>query len=96
MIDRFQELEPVAERIEEVETIESLERLIRNRFEAGGPASGSQFRQAADHERRVSLTRGTEFRFDTQVQSHGPVAEPDAATMREIRRLCLFGESQDV
>jgi len=88
--DRLQELESIAEGIEDVHAIESRERFVGDRRKPGVPAPRCEFGEAADEDCRVRFASRMEVAVDAEMQAKVPAAKPDAAARRQIRRFRLL------
>jgi hypothetical protein len=91
----LQQLNPVPERIEHIEAVETVERFVRHRGEAYRRATSGKFCQATHEKGWVRLARGTKIRVDTKVNPKGSAAKPDSATSRQVIRLRLLNETED-
>jgi len=84
--DRLQELESIAEGIEDVDPIESREWFVGHRRKSGVPAPRSEFCEPAHEDCRMRLASRVEVAVHTEVKAQVAAAKPDAATRRKIRR----------
>src|SRR5207344_2179969 len=83
----FHQLQPVAERIADVTTVEALQRHVVRDAVPGGLDPSSEGLQVLYQEGRVRLPRRRERLLDTEMYLQVALPEPDAAARRQLRRL---------
>jgi hypothetical protein len=88
----FEQLEAVAERIEDVEPVESDERLVRDGRKACGFASRRQVIKAAHEDRWMRFAGRAKVCVNAEVQLQRSTSEPHPATSGQIRRLLLLDQ----
>jgi hypothetical protein len=95
---RLHQLDPVAERIADVEAVEAIQRLVRDRLGTSGAQPDGQGRQVAHDEGRVRLAGRAEVALDAEMHAHAavPVVEPDAAAAGEVGRLEDLAQTERV
>ena len=92
----FKKFYTVSERIEHIDTVESLEGLVRHRREPSGLAARRQFRQPAHQNGRVCLASWPEVRVYPEMELERAAEEPRATTRCKIRRFCHLDQAQDI
>jgi hypothetical protein len=92
---RLQQLDSIAEGIEDVHPIESREWFVRNRRKPGVPAPRCEFGEAAHEDCRVRFASGVEVAVDAEMQAKVPAAKPYAAAWRQIRRFRLLNQPEN-
>lgn len=93
--DRLHQLDPVAERIVDVDPVVSFEGLVVTDRGAGGAQDLDQGGQVVDQERRVGLACRSEVGLDAQVDLEVPALEPAAPARREMGRLGGFVDTEE-
>jgi hypothetical protein len=91
---RLHQLEPVTERVVDVDPLKPIEALVVDDLEPAPPALGDDGRDVVHEEADVRLTRGPEVLLDTEVHTYVPTLEPRAATLREVRMPRDLGQAE--
>ena len=84
MQDRFQQFDPVAERVVDVHPLVTLQRLIVSQKGTARAKSIDQRSEIIHQQRRVRLVRWPEVRVDAQMDLESSVLEPAATTQGEV------------
>jgi crossover junction endodeoxyribonuclease RuvC len=95
LLDRLQQLEPIAEGIRDIETIESGQRPVGVDHHARLLESLSQSGQIVDEQSRVRLSCQGESRLDTEMDANSPGLEPAATSSGQVIGLGNPGEAED-
>jgi hypothetical protein len=97
LLARLKELDPVAKRVGSESAIEVCNRLgIVLHFETAGSERLYDLPEIGDEKSGMRAFRGTEIRFDTEVQLQRATLEPRAAPRSEIRRFGDFRQAKDL
>src|SRR5207247_6848510 len=83
----LEELEAIAEGVARVDAGVAGQRLVIDDDMAGAAQTRDELGQPIDEEAWMSLARGPEICFHTEMDLHGPVFEPHAPALRELGRL---------
>jgi hypothetical protein len=93
---RFDELDPVPERIRDVHALQAGDRHVPLDGMTGIDAADDECREAFHAERRVGLAGGLEIRVDPEMELGCTAAEPETAAVGERGGLGDFLESEHV
>ncbi len=91
----FQEFKPIPERIEYVESVEAIVRLVRYRSETGVGTTSSNLRQPPDQKGRMRFSGGAKIWIDAKVYPKGTAAKPNTTPRKEVCRLRFFRQSEN-
>ena len=95
-LKRFEQLNPIAERIQHVHSIETIERFVTRRWKSRSLTTRYQLSKAADEQRGVSLLGGVEVAIHAEMESERSSTEPCSAAAYQVGWLLLLDESENV
>jgi len=91
----FHLLEPIAERIEDVNATKTVEGGVWLDSDASAFAGSKDGVEIFDDECGMGALRGSEIELDAKVKIHGAGHEPEAFALGHLRRLFDLGEAED-
>lgn len=89
------QLDPVAERVVDIDAIEPLQRFVAAHDVPGARERPHQLVKRLDHERGMRLGGGPEIGLDAEVDTHRLGLEPAAASLGEVRWLGHLGDTEE-
>ena len=91
----FQEFKAIPERIEHVESVETIERLVLYRSKPRVGTTSSYLSQPADQKSGMRLSGGAKVWIDAKVNPKRTAAKPDTTSRNEVCRLGFLRQSEN-